>query len=362
MEQEIWKPITGYEGYYEISSLGRVKRLSRYSVDSMGRRVHYSEKILNTHISNTTGYLRVNLSKNNITESKFVHALIADAFIPNPSNLPCINHIDENRANSVLSNLERCTYSYNNLYGSAIQKRRATYLQNHPNVNVKHDIETQQKQLKKAPNKGRKFDNIQPKKHQKYVIKLNENGQEIARYKSVSEASVANGFDRHYFSKNVNEEGYATIKGERYCVEKKENEYIPIGHKGPRPDLKGKCAKVICQYSKEGGFIREFASIKEAAAFLGVPKATPEISNCCNGKLKTARGYIWRYKGDDAPKPFTNELTKAIAQYSLNGELLAMFNSIREAAQAVDGSGTGIGNVLAGRSHSAYGFIWKYAN
>ena len=96
MDKEFWKDIVGYEGHYQISNLGRVKRLQRVCIDSLGRRMSYKEKILKVKICKQTGYPYVCLSKDNKREAKDIHTLIADAFIPNPNNLPCVNHIDEN--------------------------------------------------------------------------------------------------------------------------------------------------------------------------------------------------------------------------------------------------------------------------
>ena len=113
---EIWKPIKGYEGLYEVSNLGRIKSLKRLVKKWDGYRI-VPEKIL-TPRANNRGYLRINLCKDGITKTFSPHRLVAEAFIPNPDNLPCVNHKDENPLNNVVSNLEWCTYSYNNSYGN----------------------------------------------------------------------------------------------------------------------------------------------------------------------------------------------------------------------------------------------------
>ena len=113
---EIWKPIKGYEGLYEVSNLGRIKSLKRLVKKWDGYRI-VSEKILTPRVNNR-GYLRINLCKDGITKTFSPHRLVAEAFIPNPDNLPCVNHKDENPLNNVVSNLEWCTYSYNNSYGN----------------------------------------------------------------------------------------------------------------------------------------------------------------------------------------------------------------------------------------------------
>ena len=66
----------------------------------------------------TTGYYRVNLSKDSNVLQVRVHRLVAEAFVPNPQNLPCINHKDENKINNRAGNLEWCTFAYNNTYNN----------------------------------------------------------------------------------------------------------------------------------------------------------------------------------------------------------------------------------------------------
>ena len=120
--EEIWKPVKDYEGLYEASLLGRVKSVSR-SVKGRWGFTKISEKILNP-IPDKDGYLIVTLCKNGKQKTKKIHRLVAEAFIPNPDNLPCINHKDENKQNNEIDNLEFCTYKYNTNYGTGIERRR----------------------------------------------------------------------------------------------------------------------------------------------------------------------------------------------------------------------------------------------
>ena len=88
---EIWKDIQNYEGSYQVSNYGRVKSLSR--VDSLGHK--RNEKILKSR-KNRQGYYDVSLYKNGKPKYCRINRLVAQAFIPNPNNYPCVNHKDEN--------------------------------------------------------------------------------------------------------------------------------------------------------------------------------------------------------------------------------------------------------------------------
>lgn len=115
MEKEIWKPVVGYEGLYEVSNIGRVKGINTYS---------HKEPIILSQCKRKDGYLSVRLSKNNISKSKTVHRLVAMAFIPNPDNLEMVNHKDENKANNKVDNLEWCTRAYNQKYSIRLHPER----------------------------------------------------------------------------------------------------------------------------------------------------------------------------------------------------------------------------------------------
>ena len=121
-ETEIFSSIRGYEGFYEISSFGIVRSVSRTITYKDGRTFKYSSHII-SHGDNGNGYHFVHLWKNNKSKRFYVHRLVAEAFIPNPKNLPIVNHKDENKGNNVKSNLEWCTCKENVNYGTAIQRQ-----------------------------------------------------------------------------------------------------------------------------------------------------------------------------------------------------------------------------------------------
>ena len=118
MKNEIFKDIFGYENLYQISNFGRVKSLKRENVFYCGLRKEYlkrsvKEKILNYSKSNR-GYLQVCLTKNGKSKTFLVHRLVAKTFIENVYNKSQVNHIDGNKENNSVNNLEWCTSSENN--------------------------------------------------------------------------------------------------------------------------------------------------------------------------------------------------------------------------------------------------------
>ena len=167
-EEEIWCPVKNYESLYEVSDQGRVKSLK------FGK-----ERILKQGRM-PNGYLLVCLYNNGEKKSCKVHRLVAQTFIPNPDNLPEVNHKDENKENNSVQNLEWCDRKYNQNYGTGIQR----------------------------------------------------------------------------------------------MAEKK--------------------SKQVLQFTKSGEFVREWKSAMDVQRTIGY--FNNSISNCCNGKLKSAYGYIWKYK------------------------------------------------------------------
>lgn len=111
LEGEIWKDITGYEGYYSISNKGRIKSLSR-DIQTNNRIIHTQDRLMEL-TPNVGGYYYVTLSKNGSYKKCLVHRLVALTFIENPNNYPHIDHIDTNITNNNVENLRWVTPSMN---------------------------------------------------------------------------------------------------------------------------------------------------------------------------------------------------------------------------------------------------------
>lgn len=120
---EEWRAVAGYEGLYEVSNLGRVRSLDRVRTKPHPR----NTSMTMTYIKKgrilkrkklPCGYWIVDLWKDKRPRTISVHRLVAIAFIPNPDNLPEVNHIDENKENPVVTNLEWVTHEGNMRHGT----------------------------------------------------------------------------------------------------------------------------------------------------------------------------------------------------------------------------------------------------
>lgn len=113
---EVWKDVEGYEGIYQVSNFGRIKSLDRIVPRIDGSVKKVKGKILKTRVSK--GYVLINLNKDGICKTVSLSRLIATTFIPNEENKPEVNHIDEDKTNNSISNLEWCTSLENANHGT----------------------------------------------------------------------------------------------------------------------------------------------------------------------------------------------------------------------------------------------------
>lgn len=111
---EEWRPIPGYEGYYEACTDGRIRSVDRTQIGRWGPVFHPSYLMTPNNVHN--GYQQVKFSVEGVKSQQLVHRLVAQTFIPNPQNLPQINHKDGNPSNNRVENLEWCTVSENALH------------------------------------------------------------------------------------------------------------------------------------------------------------------------------------------------------------------------------------------------------
>lgn len=150
--REVWRDINGYEGLYQVSNLGRVKRLERIVRNNVygGMRI-VDEKILSA-TDNGHGYKIIGLRKDGRRKNHYVHRLVATAFIDNPHDFHYVNHLDRDRANNIADNLEWCTQL----------------------ENVAHSIDNLRKRKPKsrATNTGEKYitERVERNKHTRYRV------------------------------------------------------------------------------------------------------------------------------------------------------------------------------------------------
>lgn len=250
--EEKWAPIKGYEGYYEVSTLGRVRALTR--------RIYAHDRLMNscTEIRkervllperSKLGYKRVTLSKNGKKERRPVHRLVAETFIPNPHNKPQVNHIDGNPSNNSVANLEWNT----------------------ARENMRHSIEV----LKSDRQTTRRR-----------PVKCIESGE---IFESVVEAQKKYGKNAHIG---------AAAAGKRKRAAKRHWEFIPKDRtplyiKRARSDKDKKDIRSPVRCVETG---KIFDSIKAASIWAGVAPCT--IAHVLAGRASTAGQYHWEYSNE----------------------------------------------------------------
>jgi hypothetical protein len=130
MQQEIWKNIKGYEGKYQVSSIGRVKSLQRISTFNNSKGLK-KEIIIKTW--NDEGYIRVKLSNNSVEKTYRVHRLVANEFLENPFNKSQVNHKNGIKTDNSVENLEWVTNSENSIHAFENNLRKSPLGSNHVN-------------------------------------------------------------------------------------------------------------------------------------------------------------------------------------------------------------------------------------
>lgn len=125
--EEVWKPVKGYEGLYEVSNTGKVRSLDRTIKYTFCGKKHL-RTIRGTVLKQKANpeYYRVSLCKNGVTRNEYVHRIVAEAFIPNPNGLAEVNHIDEDKANNNAENLEWITRLGNVRHGTGNARSAVT--------------------------------------------------------------------------------------------------------------------------------------------------------------------------------------------------------------------------------------------
>ena len=261
MMEEIWKDIKGFDGRYQVSNLGRVR-----SLDWEG----HKGRMLKLKINRRWGYYRLNLAHvDGYIKTFSVHRLVAMAFIPNPDNLPEINHKDENKLNNIVcfnpdgtidinhTNLEWCTGLYNLRYG------------------------TRAKRLNQIVNEPR----MRP------VNQYDLHGNLIGTYKSISEASENTGVSArvicHICKKSFNH----SSKGFVFRYVDDDSPLVELDANKCRGNKER--MRPVIQYDLEGNIIHKYMSMSEASRISGINRRC--IQDVLYGKQHTTHGYVFKF-------------------------------------------------------------------
>ena len=242
---EEWKDIRGFEGRYQVSNMGRVRSLDRYSLNERPRLV--KGQILKTVIPNTGGYYRVSLSDGNRNYTHYeVHRLVALHFVPGYKEGLVVNHKNEIKTDNRAENLEWCTFQYNINYSDNIACRRRS------------------------------------------IYQYSMDGDFITKYKCCSEVEKQFGTYQGAMVHVLYESKTGIWKGYRWSFEMRtKDQWQEIAKK-----YKSKRRPVV-QVDDNNSEIAIYDSVKYAAKAMGV--TIQSISNCCRGKTIHAAGYRWKF-------------------------------------------------------------------
>lgn len=291
----MWLPVIGFEDRYLISNDGRV-----LDIRSGSELRHYMDR---------DGYHIVHFISGKKTINRRVHRLVALAFIPNPHNKPTVNHIDENKDNNAVENLEWATFKEQIHHGTR-------------NARVRSSMESCE------------------------IQQLDNENHLVATYPSIREAANVMGV-RPANILNVLKGRQQTSCGYRWHYSD-EAKPLKSGRKDSTP---------ILQLTNDGTVVARYRSIQAASKALHISPAG--IWDCLAGRRLTNGGFIW--KKDPMPSKDYEPVKTPVDQFDLNGSFIMRFNSISDAARAVNGSSGMICKCLNGKRHSYHGFSWKKA-
>lgn len=240
-----------------------------------------------------------------------MHRLVALAFLKNPSNLPQINHKNEIKTDNYVDNLEFCDSKYNSNYGTHIERYSS--------------------------------------KQRIQVSAYDFLGNKMRTFRSFSEASSVLNIPESNISQAVCGK-YETAGG--YVWRKGSASKIDVTIKKYRTFW-------VNQYSLDGTYIATYSSATDAERKTGVTSCA--IIRCCKGLYNQSKGYRWSYYGSEPFQLKEDKSKVPVAQYTIDGMLIGVFPSMKDAAASVNGSGSGIRLCVIGKNKTAYGYKWKKA-
>lgn len=266
MQEEIWRPVKGFEGYYEVSNLGKVRSVERYVKQSNHLR-YVPPRIKKENVSRH-GYPFVTLCKNRRSRHYLIHRLVAEAFIPNPKNKPYVDHINTNPLDYSIDNLRWVTAKENA----------------NNNLTKKHcrdNTYTPERTQKMLDTKRARSCYGSPKR----VYQYTKDGKFVREYNSINEAKKSMG-------SNI---GIARALNDNT---QSAGGYLWFTEKLSNPNYKRRAEKhqlAVCFCDAKGRVIEEYDSINAAAIGTGIHRR-----NICRSLKSTSipRKYKFKLKGD----------------------------------------------------------------
>jgi len=189
MEQEIWKDVIGYEGFYQVSNLGRVRMTK--------------DKRIKVPHENIYGYLVVKMTKNGIVKHHTIHRLVAMAFIENKENKPCVDHIDTNKYNNNVSNLRWVTPK-ENVNNPLSKKHKSIAATGRKYSEYTHLKWSMQRRGIGNSMFGKNHTVSAKMKLSKPVLQIDKDGNVVGEYYGITEASKKTGIHRQNISDVLN--------------------------------------------------------------------------------------------------------------------------------------------------------------
>ena len=249
---EEWKPITGYEGKYEVSNLGRIRSLDWIMPSMLGYKKLHKGRILKPGI-NHHGYLHVVLTDDfGYHRTIIIHRLVAFAFVPGYKEGLVVNHKDENRRNNRADNLEWCTQLYNLEYSDTLTSKK------------------------------------------RKVYQYDRDGNFIAEHKCRDAVEKKFGASDHALFHTLYNRNFGLWHGFRWSFEK--HEKVCLDQLNSQTNIHLDLYfrhHVIIQYGDDGKEVERFRTARDAANKLHV--SISAICRCCRGKTLHCAGYKWRY-------------------------------------------------------------------
>ena len=283
---EIWRDIEGYEGLYQVSNLGNVKSLKFGPKNHPG--VHSQPRTLRITKS-STGYTHVQLYKEGKSSTILVHKLVAKAFVPNPLAKPEVNHIDANRANNKVENLEWVTHKENLQYAVKIGNRKP------PRKSIVENSISGKSTARKESIKRNKKPVLQYTPDGKFVKKWNSIA-EIEKFYNCNRTGIANCLS----GKNKTSFNFVWISYNGYDAIADTIPPVKYGRKNGGKEYayhsSGNMGRKVLQYSLDGELIKEWDNCYQAAKELKIAKQN--IYTCANGKYRKSYGFIWKWADD----------------------------------------------------------------